>query len=105
MTHVAVCSASCVLCREALLLCRAIAEQKLESFGLLYYNALTALPASIMIAVVLGEFERLAEFEYRLAPVRRWAAAVAGPPPPHRPSSPKLVPRAVCLCVRVHCKD
>jgi hypothetical protein len=39
--------------------------QKLTPFGLLYYNALVALPASIAIALARGEFENLATYEYR----------------------------------------
>ncbi len=39
--------------------------QKLSPFGLLYYNAIVALPASLVIALALGEFEGLAVFPYR----------------------------------------
>lgn len=40
-------------------------SEKLESFGLLYYNAMAALPASLLIAWALGEFEALQAFPFR----------------------------------------
>ncbi len=52
--------------------------QKLESFGLLYYNALVALPASVAIAWIMGEFEALAEFPYALDVVREGAGRGKG---------------------------
>lgn len=41
-----------------------IDETKLESFGLLYYNALIALPLCVITAWYLGEFETLAEYPH-----------------------------------------
>ncbi len=46
--------------------------QKLSPFGLLYYNAIVALPASLVIASALGEFEGLAEFPYKQDAVSTW---------------------------------
>ena len=40
-----------------------IDDTGIKSFGLLYYNALIALPLSLCAAVVLGEFDALSEFE------------------------------------------
>lgn len=41
-------------------------SQKLTPFGLLYYNALVALPVSIALAFVYMEFDALSTYEYRL---------------------------------------
>jgi hypothetical protein len=44
-------------------------SQGLRSFGLLYYNAATALPLSLLIAYVKGEIDDLMVFPDRLNPV------------------------------------
>jgi hypothetical protein len=52
--------------------------QGLQSFGLLYYNAVTALPLCLCIAYYLGEFDLLASFPY-VGDTVRWSPSVAVP--------------------------
>ena len=67
--------------RTCRLTCRRCFQlQGLRSFGLLYYNAATALPLSLTIAYMRGEIDELLVFSHRLNPVRREAVCRRIPP-------------------------
>ncbi len=56
-----------------------VCTQGLSPFGLLYYNALVALPVSILVAYAMGEVADLASFPYLNDPVRPHPVSVPMP--------------------------
>jgi hypothetical protein len=63
-------------------------SQGLRSFGLLYYNAATALPLSLGIAFMRGEIDDLLVFPHATNPVREMLIV----PPSLPPSLPPYLP-------------
>jgi len=62
------------LCHGHLFVCLVAAwfkyAQGVSTWGLLFYNAMTALPVSLLSGAALGELSTLSEFPYLMSPVR-----------------------------------
>lgn len=70
--------------------------QKLTPFGLLYYNALVALPVSVIIAFFAGEFTDFESFVYKTDPVSACVADVVIQMPSELRSARGEWPTAYC---------